>query len=237
MCMSERHAENAQGQVQITSSRRLPWWAWVVFVALLSLVAMLGAIPAAEKYRLAESSYGASSLMFLVQTAWIFLLLAALGYSSLAIVGLLFRKTRVLSVFVLSYGVFIVLGFFAASHFSMTIRMKTFERLGERSMPLVSAIHRFCTDSGRPPQTLSELVPAYLEQVPRTGIAAYPEFDYVSGEDALLYFDANPWAIFVRCPFTLFNWDRFLYLPRKNYPLRGYGGTLERLGDWAYVHE
>jgi len=28
-----------------------------------------------------------------------------------------------------------------------------------------------------------------------------------------------------------------LYFPKKDYPEKGYGGSLERVGDWAYVHE
>lgn len=26
-------------------------------------------------------------------------------------------------------------------------------------------------------------------------------------------------------------------IPKRNYPERDYGGTLERIEDWAYVHE
>jgi hypothetical protein len=28
-----------------------------------------------------------------------------------------------------------------------------------------------------------------------------------------------------------------LYLPSGQYPEQGWGGTLERIDDWAYVHE
>ncbi len=28
-----------------------------------------------------------------------------------------------------------------------------------------------------------------------------------------------------------------LYFPNRNYPQHGYGGWLEPVGDWAYVHE
>jgi hypothetical protein len=30
---------------------------------------------------------------------------------------------------------------------------------------------------------------------------------------------------------------QFMYSPLPNYPERGYGGSLERVGEWAYVHE
>ncbi len=29
------------------------------------------------------------------------------------------------------------------------------------------------------------------------------------------------------------NWDMLLYLPSQRYPQDGYGGRLERVGDWA----
>ena len=34
-----------------------------------------------------------------------------------------------------------------------------------------------------------------------------------------------------------FNWDLFLYFPNRRYPKSAYGGVLQRIGDWAYVHE
>jgi hypothetical protein len=33
------------------------------------------------------------------------------------------------------------------------------------------------------------------------------------------------------------NWDLFYYVPGLVYPERGHGGHIERIGDWAYVHE
>ena len=35
----------------------------------------------------------------------------------------------------------------------------------------------------------------------------------------------------------LMNWDVWLFFPNKDYPSSGYGGWIERIADWAYVHE
>jgi hypothetical protein len=47
----------------------------------------------------------------------------------------------------------------------------------------------------------------------------------------------NAWVLYVDTPRAGINFDQFIYLPLTNYPPRGFGGRLERLGDWAYVHE
>ena len=35
----------------------------------------------------------------------------------------------------------------------------------------------------------------------------------------------------------LLQFDCFVYWPERNYPEHMYGGWVERMGDWAYVHE
>ena len=115
--------------------------------------------------------------------------------------------------------------------------MRGFERLAERSRPLISAVRRFEVDHERPPASLDELIPKYLVAIPNTGMAAYPEYEYVTGDKALEHYDGNPWAVWVDSPSGGINWDIFLYYPKQNYPQRGHGGSLESVKDWAYVHE
>jgi hypothetical protein len=83
---------------------------------------------------------------------------------------------------------------------------------------------------------LDALVPKHIAAIPGTGLRAYPRYNYVTGEQAKDY-DDNPWALYVDTSSGIGNWDLFLYLPRQNYPRYGYGGGLERVGEWAYVHE
>lgn len=117
-----------------------------------------------------------------------------------------------------------------------SIRMSAFDRLALRSAPLVSAIRSYENDHGQPPPSLEALSPTYLPRVPRTGMMAYPTYRYYVGADAQRY-DNNPWALVIDTPGGGINFDRFIYFPRQNYPQNGYGGSLQRIRDWAYVHE
>ena len=76
----------------------------------------------------------------------------------------------------------------------------------------------------------------HLAQVPRTRMCGAPEYEYLTGPSAQRY-DGNRWVLIVKPPFRGIGWDLFLYFPDQNYPRQGYGGSLERIGDWAYVHE
>lgn len=117
------------------------------------------------------------------------------------------------------------------------VRMSGMEAFAERSQPLITAIQEYELDHGAPPVALTALVPDYLPAVPNTGMSAYPEYEYFSGDKAREWYAGNPWAISVSTPSGWLNWDMMLYFPKQNYPKHGYGGGLERVGDWAYVHE
>lgn len=47
----------------------------------------------------------------------------------------------------------------------------------------------------------------------------------------------TPWELRVPCGRGFANWDVFVYWPSEEYPSAMYGGTVERMGRWAYVHE
>ena len=67
-------------------------------------------------------------------------------------------------------------------------------------------------------------------------MGAYPKYEYVVPEETNDW-DGNPWVLYVDASLGILNWDMFLYFPKQNYPEVGYGGGLEKVGDWAYVHE
>ena len=71
--------------------------------------------------------------------------------------------------------------------------------------------------------------------MPRTGVGAYPAYDYVVGQPER--YDGNAWVLLVSPPCPAMGFDTLMYFPRRNYPDVGYGGRLERVGTWAYVHE
>jgi len=163
----------------------------------------------------------------------IWTLLAVPTAAGVGIVLLFYRRHRVLGVVLVAAA---TLGG-ASLPLSMSIyhdlRREKFTALAERGMPLVEAIKRYEADHGAPPPTLESLVPKYLSQVPGTGIGIYPKFDYDYKPEAVKY----PWILYVNAGLGFLNWDMFLYLPGEQYPKEGWGGTLETMGRWAYVHE
>ena len=124
----------------------------------------------------------------------------------------------------------------AGFRFAGSIRDDAFHRLAQRSSGLVTAIKNYERSHGGPPPSLNALVPEFLAAVPGTGMAAYPDYQYRAGDAAKRY-EQNPWILIVPTPYGGINFDEFLYFPLQNYPQRGYGGWLQRMGDWAYVHE
>jgi hypothetical protein len=116
------------------------------------------------------------------------------------------------------------------------VRMHAFHGLAERSAGLVAAIKRFEAERGNPPTTLQDLVPDFLPHVPKTGMGAYPDYEYLVGEKARPY-AGNPWVLVVSTPSGGINFDMFVYFPNGDYPREAYGSWLERISDWAYCHE
>jgi hypothetical protein len=49
-------------------------------------------------------------------------------------------------------------------------------------------------------------------------------------------YEGNSWVLIVQTGVG-WNFDRLMYFPNQRYPEQGYGGRLERLNAWAYVHE
>jgi hypothetical protein len=45
-----------------------------------------------------------------------------------------------------------------------------------------------------------------------------------------------PWELRINCPTGLLNHDTFVYWPTGKYPQHLYGGTIEPISRWAYVH-
>jgi hypothetical protein len=124
--------------------------------------------------------------------------------------------------------------FMAARPVGDRIRMNAFLHLAERSEPLVDAIRAYEDKYGRPPRSLPALVPQFIPSLPATQIGAYPRYEYLN--DPRNY-EGNRWILKISSLKNGVTLDRFLYFPLGNYPESGYGGKLERVGEWAYVSE
>lgn len=117
------------------------------------------------------------------------------------------------------------------------VRMARMRSFTVRSQPLIAAIEAYVSDHSNPPSTLQDLVPEYLDEIPWTGMMAYPEYRYITDVDSLQWYEDNPWALVVDTPSGGINFDSMMYLPLQNYPKQNEDGWLEPIGDWAYVHE
>ena len=204
---------------------------WFVFAPLFCAGIPVVCIPAAEWMALAR--YGSREFLWL-WFALCFPALAAVPIFLASLVGLAFRRVRrhsaALALCSVAYFVAFILSFRVAD----SVRMSAFHRLAERSKPLVTAVRAFEQKHGHAPESLQTLVPEFIPSVPSTGMGAYPEYLYST---ASTNYEGNPWVLTVFTPQGGINFDQFMYFPLTNYPKTGYGGWLERVGDWAYVHE
>jgi ABC-type transport system involved in multi-copper enzyme maturation permease subunit len=206
----------------------------VVLVTALAATALNSLVLLAHYY--AVSANGSDILLWYT-VPLVFPLLIALVAVVMSLPFFLFRSKRKEATYVFAAAaVYLAIGILCISIGSV-VRIRGFERLADRSRPLIAAVRRFEAENRRPPASLAELVPNYLAAIPNTGMAAYPKYEYVTGDRALENYDGNPWAVWVETPSGGINWDIFLYYPRQNYPQSGHGGSLERVKDWAYVHE
>ncbi len=198
---------------------------------LVCAVIPLGLLPLAEW--LAVAPYGSKGLLMGTSVLGI-----TVGLSLLlvlpAIVGLAFRRTRFLSATVALCSVAHGAAFMASTEVAHRIRMDAFARLAERSKPLIASVRAYEQKHGQPPIVLSSLVPEFINAVPSTGMGGYPKYEYST---ASTNYHGNPWVLSVFTPSGGINFDKFLFFPLTNYPPKGYGGVLRRIGDWAYVFE
>ncbi len=112
---------------------------------------------------------------------------------------------------------------------SATWRMTAFEWSTHRARPLVEAIERYELDNGKPPTKLDALVPLYLDQIP----GRLPPLEIA----VTLDYPPNKWLLRADAGSGFLNWDQLLYLPQENYDDFTWGGSIERLGAWGYLHE
>ena len=149
-------------------------------------------------------------------------------------------------------GATLVLGLWCAATVALPmvhrhIRYAAVPRVETRARPLVRAIDAFARDRGRPPMILGELIPAYLREVPDTGLGAFPAFEY-EPRDPVATLPANrtgadapcdrrdPWTLQILTSFGM-NFDSMVYIPSGRYPEFCWGGRVVPIGAWAYVWE
>lgn len=135
----------------------------------------------------------------------------------------LFEKTRPVARRMLIFGLIYVIAFFVVSPVGEMIRTSRFGEIATRGERLVEAVEAYIAENGTPPSRLDTLVPAYLPQIPVTGIAAYPEYVYFYSESR------RTWHVGVSVS-TGFDWGAVMYYPDQQYP-----DSWQRFGRWALM--
>lgn len=152
------------------------------------------------------------------------------------IIRLIPKRTRHRSLSLLIMSVLFIIPCVVGFKLGSKVRRAGLQSFIQRSQSLISAINAYERDHSVPPYSLHDLVPNYVSAVPSTGMMASPDYHYYSGEKASDLCAGNPWALSVST-LNAGSFDKMLYFPDQNYPKRGYGGRLESIEDWAYVHE
>ncbi|MEK7309919.1 MAG: hypothetical protein AAB038_03795 [Planctomycetota bacterium] len=189
-------------------------------------------------YAVSEYGYGGLGLLFLHAMFVLPIILLPFLLIPFSIIGLIIRKFRKASLRFLIIGVIVITTGLPSICIGLSIRMNEFQKLAQRSTPLINAIKNYERKYGVPPQSIEVLIPEFLDKFPKTGMPTYPNYVYkILSSDEASHYAGNPWIISVATTLTMTDFDCFIYLPKQNYPREGYGGSLEKISDWAYVHE
>jgi hypothetical protein len=158
-------------------------------------------------------------------------LLAALAALVVCTFGLLVREYREGALTWLLCSAVFVGSFIGGMKLGRHIRNDQLFETMERAQPLIDAISAYQADHSRPPATLDELVPKYLDRIPETGIGAWPAFRYFANHPDRHH--GNPWVLIVIPPNLIMGFDSFAYVPRRNYSEAGY----TPMGTWGYFYD
>lgn len=176
-------------------------------------------------------------VLVVLQFLYFLPLMAVMIAAPVLIFCLFFRRMRQQSKFYLLLSAVYILCCTVGILLGDQVRMAGMGSFSKRSEVLVDAIKKYENDHSSPPEALIDLVPDYLPFVPSTGMMAYPEYRYDIGDDIKKQHAGNAWILSVNTSSGILNFDMMVYFPNRSYPVVGFGGQLEPVGEWAYVHE
>lgn len=113
------------------------------------------------------------------------------------------------------------------------VRTKVWTEFAAAAKPLVEAIARHQEETGTFPDKVQDLVPRWLDRVPRPPGGRPIELIQKPDDEF-----GQPWRIRIdagKTPGSFGDW--FVFHPTGDYPQSGYGGLLVRMGDWGYYYE
>jgi hypothetical protein len=211
------------------NTKLLTWWLFAIAISPLAYFPF--------SHWLAVAPYGTGLCLWIGTFVFEILVLIALLMTPILLFRLLVRSERKQAVIYLAASMLLIVSCGGGIILGLHIHMAGIRSWATKARPLILAIHKYEREHSTPPPNLESLVPNYLPEIPTTGMAAYPVFSFHTGDDAQQEYFNNPWAVSILTPTSFLNFDELLYFPQQNYPEVGYGGWLERIGNWAYVHE
>jgi hypothetical protein len=170
-------------------------------------------------------------VVLFTQFIWQFGLLVALALLMCVPTLMCFRRHRWWAMSGAAVALFFLVSFAGGLAFARRVQHHHLPQNEQRAQPLVDAIVVFEMKNGRPPKTLVELVPDYIDSIPTTGIAVEPRFGYLVAGPEMPMRGGNTWSLSVTVPGVYDTWgcNNWLYLPRQDYEGRGY----RRIGVWG----
>jgi len=166
------------------------------------------------------------------------LLLVLLPLAPFLLSGMLLPKARQSSVLIFLLGYAAIATAYGSMMIGERVHFQAFAAMTARSKPLIAAIRAYEAKYRQPPERLDELVPEFLDKIPRTGIGASPNYilrRYLPDSADYLQNGGNSWMLEVGAG-RLFCHSFMVYYPLQNFP-RGDMGVLERINGWAYVRQ
>jgi len=147
----------------------------------------------------------------------------------ISLVFLLLKKYKKVSIRIISSTLLIYSCMVILIFFTWDIRRSALIEVATKSESLISAIKSYEKEVGKAPSSLDELIPTYITKIPSTVMMRYPKYEYSVSDDR--------WSLIIDMSLGVLNWDLFVYFSDQNYPEWTAGGSVERIRDWAYVHE
>ncbi|MBI2300441.1 MAG: hypothetical protein HYU66_16120 [Armatimonadetes bacterium] len=159
--------------------------------------------------------------------------LALIGASLLRCGGPDSRDGLGIDVAVCAFPLLLLLPYFAQNAWPR--RMSAMAGVALRAEPVIGAIERFRKREHRPPGSLRQLVPNYLDKLPTSGLRSYPDFRPELAAEPSPGAPAAAWELVLPGPRGWFGEDVFCYRPDQNYPDYAHGGTVTRVDGWGYA--
>lgn len=114
------------------------------------------------------------------------------------------------------------------------IRQVGLERFATRaSDPVIDAIESYVEEHGRAPESLEDLVPAYLPSIPSTGLASDTSgYRYHTPAKSRRDLGTQPWLLTVSLTARLLGHDVLIFAPEPGYEPRPTEFGTHRIGRW-----